>query len=348
MSLKQRLHGPAGKPIAYYPNFARHLGGVKASLLLCQLIYWNEKGRLPDGWVYKTRDELEDETGLTVQEQRTALKKIAEYVEVERAHNVFPEKFGKMETVNIYRLNVEKINLLIDRMEKQQPTVASNNRTVAGNNPVVASNAVRGSSREYSTESTAGGCSNEHPPTASPPSASGGELRSPADDVWEELGPDQNGFFWRRNKTNGDLYYWDAAKNQWLYYTPPPVKAAPPPPSLGPVKTTPYQKIPWDDFRALIPSKEQKLRDCRVRWSKLSLAEQERAMAHAPAFFQIKVDFPTASWFKIMPSLIAYLQRRLWEDPIEGYRDRVAANHNTRKKSAQETRMGDGTFSRYK
>lgn len=62
-----------GKPVAYYPNLKRVTESTTATILLCQLIYWSDKTK-DDGWIWKNSDELEIETGLTYNEQRTARK----------------------------------------------------------------------------------------------------------------------------------------------------------------------------------------------------------------------------------------------------------------------------------
>ncbi|WP_187153328.1 hypothetical protein [Candidatus Arsenophonus triatominarum] len=62
-----------GNPHAYYPNLAKPLGGLTAAILFSQIFYWQDKANSELG-VYKTRDDLEEETGLTHDEQRTAIK----------------------------------------------------------------------------------------------------------------------------------------------------------------------------------------------------------------------------------------------------------------------------------
>ncbi|MGP1572964.1 DNA replication protein [Aggregatibacter segnis] len=64
-----------GKPVAYYKNLSRHLGGATATILFSQLFYWSDKTDNPNG-VYKQLDELCEETGLTLEELRTARKKL--------------------------------------------------------------------------------------------------------------------------------------------------------------------------------------------------------------------------------------------------------------------------------
>ena len=65
-----------GRPIAYHPALARHVGGVNAAIFLCQLIYWDEKADNEELGVYKTADEWESETGLSYREQAGARKKL--------------------------------------------------------------------------------------------------------------------------------------------------------------------------------------------------------------------------------------------------------------------------------
>ena len=65
----------AGRPIAYYPQLAKPLGGVNAVILFSHFLYWNERSDCALG-VYKSAAEIEDETGLSVQEQRTARKRL--------------------------------------------------------------------------------------------------------------------------------------------------------------------------------------------------------------------------------------------------------------------------------
>jgi len=45
-----------GRPIAYYPRLAQVVGGVKATVFLCQLIYWRGKESDKHGWIYKTAE----------------------------------------------------------------------------------------------------------------------------------------------------------------------------------------------------------------------------------------------------------------------------------------------------
>jgi hypothetical protein len=50
-----------GRVVAYSPGLARRVGGVKAAVMLSQLLYWSG---MPDvrqrgGWLYKSVEEME-------------------------------------------------------------------------------------------------------------------------------------------------------------------------------------------------------------------------------------------------------------------------------------------------
>lgn len=62
------------RPVAYWPALARRVGGVKAAVLLSQLLYWNgDDGiRSRGGWILLSVSDLEEQTGLTKLEQQTA------------------------------------------------------------------------------------------------------------------------------------------------------------------------------------------------------------------------------------------------------------------------------------
>ena len=72
MIRKEAVMAVLGSPVAYYAAFAQALGGVEAGVFASQFFYWHGKGHDPDGWVYKTQAEIEEETGLTRRNQETA------------------------------------------------------------------------------------------------------------------------------------------------------------------------------------------------------------------------------------------------------------------------------------
>ena len=61
--------------ISFHPAIARALGGVEAALYFQQLYYWRNKGSRDDGFIYKTKDEIKEETCLNRYQQDQARKK---------------------------------------------------------------------------------------------------------------------------------------------------------------------------------------------------------------------------------------------------------------------------------
>ena len=76
MSLSESLK-TAGQAVAYFPRLAKPLGSVNASILFGHFFYWSDKGSSELG-IYRTAEEIEAETGLTRDEQRTARAKLRE------------------------------------------------------------------------------------------------------------------------------------------------------------------------------------------------------------------------------------------------------------------------------
>lgn len=64
-----------GRPVAYFPKLGVYLDSVTAGVFLCQMAYWHDKSNHELG-VYKSSEEITEETGLTYREQATARKKL--------------------------------------------------------------------------------------------------------------------------------------------------------------------------------------------------------------------------------------------------------------------------------
>jgi hypothetical protein len=62
--------------VGYSPDLAKIVGGATTGLFLSQLLFLSDKGHNPDGWVYKSEQEMGRETGLTKREQQTARRKL--------------------------------------------------------------------------------------------------------------------------------------------------------------------------------------------------------------------------------------------------------------------------------
>jgi hypothetical protein len=92
-----------GKPVAYYPALNRITGGVMPTLLLCQLVYWSDKGTEPDSWIWKTREQLTEETGLSRWEQERARQEL-------RRHGFIREKFAGLPRRLYFQVQHDAIN----------------------------------------------------------------------------------------------------------------------------------------------------------------------------------------------------------------------------------------------
>ena len=64
------------RTVGYSPDLARIVGGATTGLFLSQLLFLSDKGADPNGWVYKSEQEMGRETGLTKREQQTARRKL--------------------------------------------------------------------------------------------------------------------------------------------------------------------------------------------------------------------------------------------------------------------------------
>jgi hypothetical protein len=62
--------------VGYSPDLAHIVGGATTGLFLSQLLFLSDKGANPEGWVYKSEQEMGKETGLTKREQQTARRKL--------------------------------------------------------------------------------------------------------------------------------------------------------------------------------------------------------------------------------------------------------------------------------
>jgi len=92
-----------GRPVAFYPGLRKITDSINATLFICQLIYWKGKEANEDGWIYKTSDEIEAETGLTYREQKTARDKLIK-------KDFLEERYARLEHRLYFRVKYDKIN----------------------------------------------------------------------------------------------------------------------------------------------------------------------------------------------------------------------------------------------
>ena len=105
-----------GRVVAYYPSLARALKDVKAAIFLAQLIYWTPRTRPEaEGWIFKTTNEIEMETGLVYEEQLTARKKLVKL-------GVLEEHYARLEHRLYFRVKGDKLDELWERFIMAPPS----------------------------------------------------------------------------------------------------------------------------------------------------------------------------------------------------------------------------------
>lgn len=109
------------RPVAFHPSLARLFGGVNEALLWQQLYYWSDKGSLEDGWIYKTKEELEEETTLSRDQQDVARKKLVTLGVLE----VELRKTGAAPTLH-YKVHPEAVESLYSGKSDYRETHESN------------------------------------------------------------------------------------------------------------------------------------------------------------------------------------------------------------------------------
>lgn len=112
-----------GQAIGYYPELTKVFGSVTASILFAQLFYWQPKASSELG-VYKTAEELERETGLSVDEQRGARKRLVKL-------GVLVETHKRLEHKIYFRIDEAAFDALWDARfaEFEEANAASNGET---------------------------------------------------------------------------------------------------------------------------------------------------------------------------------------------------------------------------
>lgn len=95
------------------------MNSVNAGIMMSQLLYWHEKGKLKDGWVYKTIDEMRLETGLTRTQQETAIRICLEYEFIETKLAGIPAK-------RHFKINLDEIENRLPALKEDANVVYPN------------------------------------------------------------------------------------------------------------------------------------------------------------------------------------------------------------------------------
>ena len=73
---KAVLHSLLASPLYYFVDFTRLTGDPCAGIFLSLMFSWQGKGHDPEGWIYKTQEDITAETGLTRRNQQSARKRL--------------------------------------------------------------------------------------------------------------------------------------------------------------------------------------------------------------------------------------------------------------------------------
>jgi hypothetical protein len=123
------------RPVAYHPILAKMLGSVNAALFLSQLLYWHNVMKKAaardkkewDGWFYKSRDEMFDETGLSRTEQETARKVLG-------TNGVVKERRKGVPATMHYFIDTKRLHEVVTSWhESDQPVGRKSANQLAGN-----------------------------------------------------------------------------------------------------------------------------------------------------------------------------------------------------------------------
>ena len=94
------------RPVAYHAVLAKAVGSANAGLFLSQLLYWTPRAHDQNGWIYKTQQDIYDETALTRREQETARRLL-------RSTKVLKEKKAGVPSRLFFRVDMEYIAQLL-------------------------------------------------------------------------------------------------------------------------------------------------------------------------------------------------------------------------------------------
>src|SRR5690625_6887458 len=94
-----------GRPVAYYPSITRAFGGDPLlGIFVCQFAYW--RGRTGKVEIYKTRQEIEEETAISPHMQRKITKQLEDMGALTVTKKGLPAK-------NYYRFNWDVVDSII-------------------------------------------------------------------------------------------------------------------------------------------------------------------------------------------------------------------------------------------
>ena len=136
------------RPIAFNRHYVALGCGINGALMLSQMVYWSKRTKDRNGYFYKTQEEWEEETGLTLYEQQTARKKLRELGFTSECKRGVPCKVN-------YKVNHEALYLaLIQYVEKQQSSMWESSKLEC-DKPTNKNVGIRQTNTETTAETTA-------------------------------------------------------------------------------------------------------------------------------------------------------------------------------------------------
>lgn len=112
------------RPVTLHTVFSKAFGGITNALLFQQIYFWSDKGGRKDGYIYKTKKEIETETTLTPRQQdlaRESLKKLG-VIETELMKvRGFPILHYKVDLRAVFKVVLEHYNLSLSSISEMTP-----------------------------------------------------------------------------------------------------------------------------------------------------------------------------------------------------------------------------------
>lgn len=103
------------RPISFHRCYVAVTGSINGALMLSQAVYWRKRTSAENGSFYKTRDEWEDETGLTHEQQESARAGL-------RKSGFWSEQYDRITHRMYYTVDIDKLR------EKLKEIPVSGNR----------------------------------------------------------------------------------------------------------------------------------------------------------------------------------------------------------------------------
>src|SRR5574343_1546400 len=96
-----------GIPLTFYPSLVKALGNRNDAIFICQMAYWKGKETTADGSIYKTSEEIEEDTSLKYKEQIRVRKRL-------KKRGILFEKHFKSVHRIYFKIDWEKVNKIWD------------------------------------------------------------------------------------------------------------------------------------------------------------------------------------------------------------------------------------------